>query len=318
MAAADTTTRLRYAYVALVAAGIISWSIPFAGAVIIVACGAFVSLSNGAYLAARKRYFSAGVVLLAEKIFVLAAFMLLSALYGATYLTLPWLQGTGALVGGTLSLYFYGISFSVFCRYLTTKPVKLWHSFYTGISTVSPSVMLLDVTVVLFSAGAFQAGLYAAASRLVAPLNVLATSVTAVVLPRAATSGRRRINVSWTLRSASLAALALAALVVTLVAADWWVPFLLGDEYVEATWVVRLALLNVLLIVFCRVLVAVIQGWNDDKFAAGALAAQVALALVLVLFFSAAAGAAGASLGVLLANSLLALTLVWRLWTRRT
>lgn len=316
MAAADTTTRLRYAYLSLLAAGLTSIVVPFAGATIIVASGAFVSLSNGAYLAARKRYFSAGVVLLAEKIFILAAFGVISSLVGATYVTLPWLQGVGAIAGGTLSLYFYGISFSAFWEHLSSKPVNLWHSFYTGISTLSPSLMLLDVTLVLFTAGGYQAGLYAAASRLVAPLNVLATSVTAVILPRAAASERRRINIRLTGKSLLLPLLAVGALVTTLVAADSWVPFLLGDEYVDATWVIRIALLNVIMIVICRVLVAVLQGWNDDKFAAGALVSQVVLALVLVLIASPLAGAAGASVSVLVASTLLALALMLRVVTR--
>lgn len=311
-AAADTITRLRYALGLLAIAGLLSWVEPFLGAVLVVASGAFVSLSTGAYLSSRGRFTSAGSLLLIEKFLVLGTFVAITLNFGATYLTLPLVQGIGAMVGGLISICFLELSVMDILRHLWSKPVNLWQSFFMGVSTVSPSLMLVDVSLVLAAAGSYEAGLYAAATRIVAPLNVVATSVTAVILPHASSETRRRFRLSLSPKLGLAVMLMAGGLALVLVTAPYWVPVVLGEIYAEAVWVVRLCLLNVVAVLISRTLVAVIQGWNNEKFAALALVSQVVLALLLVALLAGSGGALAAAAGILAANTLLVIVLIAR------
>lgn len=306
----DTAARLTVAFLIALVALVVS---PFAAAPaagLIAASGVFASLGATNHLIARRRYAAAGVVQVSEK--------------GAALVVVILVAWSGTLVSVSLAIIVgvSGLAASVMVFALLTpsrrsitvgiRPqsiLQIWKgSLYLGIASLAPAALLLDVTVVLAIAGAVEAGLFAVATKLTAPLSIAATAVVAVLLPELSSSSSRALPRPGRKGIVALV-MTLLGLALVFLTASYWVPLIFGEEYRGAVWPVRFYVLNVVVILGTRALVTMLQAWNDERAASFLVAAQVATALIGIAVGAHFAGAFGASIAVLATNVLLAVAL---------
>ena len=302
----ESSTRAGFAtLLALLAVGLfLFW--PAAGATLLAAAGVFMSLGTTNHLIAQMRYVSAGLVLVAEKV-VVAAVVLGAILFDSLAVeTLPSVVGVaGLIVGIGVLVKIRPRRRMLFAALRPREVLAMWTgSFYIGLASLAPSALLLDVIIVATIAGTTEAGVFALASRLTAPLSVAATAVVAVLLPHMASSKARTVP-----RPSRRGVVALVVLVVILsvimLTAELWVMSLFGDNYAEAVWPVRLYILNVIVILGTRALVTVLQAWDDERFVGWLVVGQVLAALVGIAIGAHLGAAFGASVAVLATNLVL-------------
>ncbi len=169
------------------------------------------------------------------------------------------------------------------------------------IQNASGQLRTLDVTVVAVVAGPSAAGVYAAATRLANPLLLVPGVLHSVLTPRAVGRGLhsgRRIAHLLILTSigcvlACLAVVPFAPEIVTL---------LLGPQYAGAELPLVLALVAMVFVGFSTPLAGILQARRSAGVAAAISVAGMVALLVGVWLGSAAAGAGGASVGLLAAG----------------
>jgi len=298
--------------VLLVGTALLAAGLP-AGAMVMCAAGVYASLGATNYFIAARRFVTAGVVVILEKalLFALVSGSILTDV--ADPLTLPSVQGLTGFLAGLAALVairshlrrlsFLGHVRRLFGQYRSAT--------YVGIASLAPSLLLLDASLVLLLSTPAQAGQFALASRLVAPLSLATTSIVTVLLPFMV---RRTPGTALLSRGVALAAAAsffvvLALLVAT---ASWWVPAAFGEDYADAVLPVRLYIANTFLAFFTRILVTAGQARHDDRATSLLVACQVVAALGGIAWGAHAAGATGAALSVVSTNAVLAVALAVR------
>jgi O-antigen/teichoic acid export membrane protein len=313
LAGADSAGRLLLAIVLCFVAVIVVLISPVAASIIFTAAGVFLSLGTTNHLIASRRYVKAGAAQIAEKTIVLSIIGLV-AMNGATNaLTLAMATGiAGFVMSAGIFITLRPNMSSVVVGIRPSSIRAIWASSpFLGVASLAPSALLLDVALVLLITDSEQAGLFAVATKLTAPLSVAATAVVAVLLPHLSASSRRTLP-----RVGGRGLLALTGLIALLggvfVSADVWVPLLFGNEYAEAVWPVRFYVVNVVIILGTRALVTILQAWNDERAASFLVLGQVASALLFISLGAHLAGAFGASIAVLVTNMILLAALLLR------
>ena len=173
----------------------------------------------------------------------------------------------------------------------------LQSSFPFAINDVSIQSRSLDVAVASWLVGAFTGGLYAAATKLVAPFGMIASTIASVVLPRATNSSRAEIRSMVDL----FLIVALAATGVTAVPAMFAESILrivVGDEYRAAADCLAVMLLTLPLILLSTPLDAVLQGRGSSVLVARISSVASILMLTAVGSGALMAGATGAAVGL--------------------
>jgi len=285
---------------------------PTASLVLLTAAGVFASLGATNHLIALRRYASAGALHVTEK---LTALVFVGAFaWSGTMDSFSLAQSvalSGLIVGLASLAWLRPTRRSLREGVRSEALLRIWSkSLYLGIASLAPSALLLDVGLVVAVAGASDAGLFAVATKLTAPLSIAASAIVAVLLPHLAASSVRSIPRPGKRGLVALSGM-LLGLTVVFLAASWWVPTFFGAEYEGAIWPVRFYVLNVVVILGTRALATVLQAWDDDRFVSLVIACQVIVALVGIAVGALAAGAFGASLAVLATNLVLA-GLLWR------
>lgn len=173
----------------------------------------------------------------------------------------------------------------------------------------------LDATIVGVTGGAAAAGLYAAASRLTVPLQILPSSMAAVVIPASVKAVRDGQSLRPILRSLLAtvgATVVLAALLIVVLPP--LIPLVLGENYRGSTVVIQIVVAFLPLTAVASVMSALLQGLGDGRFVAAIAAAATAICLVAVFAGTILAGPAGAAIAVGLTSLLQAILLVVRAW----
>lgn len=315
MAYSESEVRLVTASIVVLMAVFATFINPTIAAVAYCAAGVFASLGAGNYFISQKRYVSAGVVVLAEKIITVTIILVtLGWAPGATWI-LPVAYGTAGLVAGVCVLFFLAKERPLNRPAFTLSRIAhQWRgAFYLGLSSVAPAALLLDVTIVLAVSSDSEAGLFAVGSKLVAPLSIAATSIVAIALPHLSAKPKGVLPAISGKRTWAALGFFLGGLTVAFVSAPWWIVLLFGRAYADSVWPVRFYILNVTMVLATRALVTILQAWDDDRFAAGLVLAQVIFALVGVGFGASVAGAFGASIAVFATNVALAAALYHRM-----
>jgi len=302
----ELSTRAGFAALLAVLAGFLFLFWPAAGATLLAAAGVFMSLGTTNHLIAQMRYVSAGLVVVAEKVVVAAVVVGAILVDTLAVETLPSVVGLAGLIVGVGVLARIRPRRRMLVAALRPREVlAMWTgSFYIGVASLAPSALLLDVIIVATIAGSTEAGIFALASRLTAPLSVAATAVVAVLLPHMASSKARTIP-----RPSRRGVVALLVLVIILsiimFTTELWVTLLFGSDYIRGVWPIRFYILNVIVILGTRAFVTVLQAWDDERFVGLLVVAQVLAALIGVAVGAHLGAAFGASLSVLATNLVL-------------
>lgn len=180
------------------------------------------------------------------------------------------------------------------------------------VNSVATQARNLDVVIVAVAGGAAQAGFYAAASRITGPLRILPTSLASVLLPQAARTTSTTLRPLVKLVAACVAVL---AVVYALVAwtTPWFVPVLLGDNYVGAVPAIQIAALGLVFAATASLLGSLLQGVGLKHFVAQSSVAMTVACLLGAAVGAAAGGAIGASLALVAAFVIQAALLLVRL-----
>jgi O-antigen/teichoic acid export membrane protein len=234
-----------------------------------------------------------------------------SALVGGLLL----LQGTGAAtalgvgygVGSLSALVFAHVvdrSQPVLDRHAVLAP---WRSFAGsksfGVTLVITDLVSLDLVLLTWVAGAYQAGLFALASRLAIPVTTMASSMAVVALTSLAAQPSDRA--AWNLlKAGTRGAVLLSAGVLTLgiVFAPQALHLLGGAKYVDGSLPLRMVLGGCVLSLLSQLMLAFLQSRGHEGFAARVLVPSIALSLAGAAGGGAIAGASGAGVGYLMAN----------------
>lgn len=291
-------------------------TVPFsadASSVLLAAAGTYVSLGAPNHLVGARRFLAAGTVTLAEKGILLGSVLVAIATGRVMVTTLPALIGMAGLLAGVLSLLWLRPRWrSLPLRQSLAAMPRQWaQSFDRGVASLAPSMLLLDVTIVLLVAGQVQAGIFGVATKLTSPLTVAASAIASVLLPyysrgTVPTARIGRASVVGTIGAMS------AALLLIATTATWWVPAVFGAAYEAASTPVCLYVLNAGFVFVTRAAAATLQAWNDDKFVARAILVQCLTALVGIALGAHWAAATGAAMSLVSTNLFLSLVLLRR------
>jgi len=320
-AKADSSSRIVIA-LALIAIGLLlSLRLPVAGSIVVAASGTYASLATTNFFIASKRFIVAGTLVAVEKLLLLLLVSITVASATTNIATLPMAQGVAGVCVAVVA-----------ARVIPARRLRLGvmahvrrlreqyrSGFFLGIASLAPSFLLLDASIVVAIAGPAEAGAFALAARLIAPLTVATSALVAVLMPFliAPSAGVQRFDV----RALTLLVIGyFAALTMLAVSAPLWVPALFGTDYREAVVPVQLYIANAFVVFFTRILVTVSQARGDDRMMSAFIASQVLLALMGISVGAHVAGSAGAATSVVSTNVLLAMALGLRVrWnTRKT
>ncbi|GAA2084344.1 hypothetical protein GCM10009821_27150 [Aeromicrobium halocynthiae] len=279
----------------------------FLALVLFAAAGSSASLLSTAHAYARRNYRAATVILGGEKGIFLLIVASASFTESLTVHTVPVAAGMAGVIMliSVLVVHKPGSSWSGF--------QEVWRQYRRsanfGWASLGPSILLLDVLVVGLFASETQAGFFAVASRLTSPLSLLTTAAATALLPVAASI------TSWeSLRLGSRGAAVLSVfgfgLVSLALLAPLWVPRAFGSPFEGAIPAIQIYLANAAVIVVTRISVTLLQGWNQERFAAQAVMFQCLATLLLVAVGAYVAGAIGAAVAVLWSNIILSCILV--------
>lgn len=170
-------------------------------------------------------------------------------------------------------------------------------SSFFAINDVGNQSRSLDVAIVGVVSSSASAGLFAAASKLLAPFALVAATLATVVLPRAARAQAATIRRGGiTLGLASLVMLIAAAPVAYL--AEPIITFVLGQDYASASPALAVLVLGLPFTAVASPLDALLQGSGRARFVAMNALVFAVLLLAGVLTGSTVAGATGAAIGV--------------------
>ncbi|PJJ55560.1 O-antigen/teichoic acid export membrane protein [Compostimonas suwonensis] len=180
------------------------------------------------------------------------------------------------------------------------------------LNSVATQARNLDVTVTAIFGGAFQAGLYASASRITGPLRILPASLSSVLLPHASRRDHRTIRGLVRLVAVCVAALSVMYIVIVLMA-PWFVPVLLGDAYAEAVFPIQITAFGLIFASAAALLGSLLQGVGLKHYVAHTAVATTVVCLVGCAIGAAWAGAVGAAYGLSISFVIQAVLLAARL-----
>lgn len=201
-----------------------------------------------------------------------------------------------------------------------TRGRPAWHAvkrlprqtFPFMVSFVAGQLRTLDVGLVALGAGPQSSGLYAAATRLTNPLQLVPTALAQLLLPRAVQNGpayARRMSGFILLAGCGGVALALPLAFF----GDRVLAWLYGPQYAGSGQLLFIATVGMVAVSVAGPLSSLLQAVGDEKFvAAWALGATVA-ALVVGLGLAVIGGATGAATGVAAAFILRVIVMAVRL-----
>ncbi|WP_159083715.1 oligosaccharide flippase family protein [Nocardioides terrigena] len=164
-------------------------------------------------------------------------------------------------------------------------------------ATMSGLLRTLDVLIVQAVSGQGVSGIYALPSRAIAPMRLIATSISTTALPYAARRDYARLR---TLERTMLVALcaAIAMAIAGWAFVDDFVVMVLGEAYEPSADVLRVLIIGVVLNVPGAFWSGVLQGTGHEQYVARVGALLVVVFLPLVAVGSALGGAVGAATGV--------------------
>jgi O-antigen/teichoic acid export membrane protein len=172
----------------------------------------------------------------------------------------------------------------------------------------------LDVAVTAIAAGPTAAGLYSAAAKLVAPFELVSSTLAAVVLPHAtrmAHSGARRAAL---LLGAAGLALVIPAGVLAFLAGPI-VVFLLGEQYADAAVPLAILVFSLPAIGLTSPYSSLLQGRGRHRFVAITSTAFAVATIAAIALGAVLGGAIGAAVAVLAVTTAKAVVLFWALLT---
>lgn len=284
------------------------------GSILIGAAGVFAGLGTSNFRVSQKEFGAVGVRIISEKLLALSIVGVSALLDVLDETTLPIAIGLAGLVVGLLDVLTLRPDRADIRAGLSTRVyARQWsNAFYYGLASMAPSLLLLDSMVVIAFSDSTQAGYLSLGSKLVSPLSIAATAIVTALLPYlSAGSGRVLPRIPKKKASIVLAAFG-GMMAVFFILADSWVPWLFGSEYAPSAWPVRLYILNVVVILFTRVGVTILQAWDDQRVAGIMVSTQSSVALVGIAVGAYVGGALGASFALVLTNLVLAVLLHWR------
>ena len=290
-----------------------------AGVILVAAAGVYASLASTNFLIASKQFVRAGLVVSAEKLLLLVFVGTAVITNAEGQMTLPIGQGVaGLVVCIAAGLSIRGPGSGLTLKQHTARVRRQYSTgLFLGLTSLAPSLLLLDASIVLAVAGPEQAGSFALAARLVAPLTVATSALVAVLMPFLISPA----GGSPTTTPHSLGVLIVIYFIVLGVlaaTASFWVPAVFGSTYSSSVVPVQLYVANAFAVFFTRVLVTVGQARGDDKAMSELVGAQVVLALVGVGLGATLGGSTGAASSVVITNTLLSLALGLRTWGRKS
>lgn len=170
------------------------------------------------------------------------------------------------------------------------------------INTLAMSSRNLDVAVVSVIAPLTQSGYFAAAARLVGPLQTLPYSLATVALPHVARTGASRGSRAVRLPFyATIASVPVCILLSAL--ASPLVPFVLGDAYSAGILCIQIIILGTPLTVYFNLTISILQGQGYAKEVSRASVVFAGLLLPAVAVGAYLGGATGAAVGTVSANA---------------
>lgn len=178
----------------------------------------------------------------------------------------------------------------------TVKQIlKTSNPFWRG--SMSGLLRTLDVPIVQAVSGPVVSGLYALPSRSIAPMRLIATSISTTALPYAARRDYARLR---TLERTMLTALGvvIAVAIVGWAFVDDLVVTVLGEAYEPSADVLRVLIIGIILNVPGAFWSGVLQGTGHEQYVARVGSLLVGAFLPLVTVGSALGGALGAATGV--------------------
>jgi O-antigen/teichoic acid export membrane protein len=208
-------------------------------------------------------------------------------------------------------------------RRVTAKPSigyreLLRASVHYWVTNIAGQARNLDVVLVSAFAGAGQAGLYSSGSRLVNPLQILPSSLAAVLLPASARTARSRAVLARLLLLAGAVVAGLTVVYAAIFAATPQVIDLaLGERYAGATDVIRIILVGLPFGSAAAMLQALLLGRDQGRAVAVSSTVATVACLLGVVTIAPSGGANGAAAALSASFALQALLLaatVVRIW----
>ena len=264
-----------------------------------------------------------------ERLFPAISVLLRRAATAATFFCL--------LLAGANAVWAYGIGMSVGPLFfgqvhvrhrlsrlgISSRPRRgagavLRQSSLFAVNDVAVQSRSLDAAVVALTASTIQAGLFSGAAKLVAPFELVSSTLATVVLPRAARSGLPAVRRGTTVLLVGAAASIAVVAPVAWFASPYITVLVLGEEYRAAAPLLAGLLTGLPFAALAAPLSALLQGIGREHFVAGAGAGFAVLTLAAVLVGALSAGAAGAVVGVVVSAALKATTLAVLIYTARS
>ncbi|QFG69726.1 lipopolysaccharide biosynthesis protein [Ornithinimicrobium pratense] len=170
-------------------------------------------------------------------------------------------------------------------------------SSFFAVTDIGNQSRSLDVAIVGLVSSAATGGFYAGASKLIAPFSLVASTLAAVVLPRAARSTPRTVyRVALSMGAGALVLFVLAVPLAFILSP--FITLILGEEFASAAPALAALILGLPFVALTSPLDALLQGTGRERFVA-ANALVFAVILVLAIFIGAAwGGATGAAVSV--------------------
>jgi O-antigen/teichoic acid export membrane protein len=255
--------------------------------------------------------------------------LLLSRLVGLALMGSLIGTGTDAGVALWVSLCASDVIASVFLAAFSARRLGLrlgrlvrwpWRgSVHFGLSSLAASAGGFDVGILAVVGGPTSAGIYGSVNRWVQPFNLVASSFSMTVLPAVARTGS--LHAAWVVFKPLLkfTGLVFASAIALAMLAGVVVPLVLGPQFHEAVWVLRLLAIGAAFSVVSQPIIAVLQSLGHERLPSLALPLVVVLRLTAVLalgkqFGALAAGAAAVTGELLLLAALL--VAAYRIWRR--
>lgn len=168
-------------------------------------------------------------------------------------------------------------------------------------ASISGQIRSMDlITIQPFVAQA-QVNIYALPYRLVSPLRIVATSLTAAAIPHATSSNHEAIR-KLVRRTSKTSMLLLIVTLLTSPLSPWIVTTVFGPEYRSATEPMVLLLIAVVIGIPGSVASGALQGLGDSRYVGHVGIFLIALHITLIVSFTALWGIMGAALTPILVN----------------
>lgn len=228
------------------------------------------------------------------------------------------LGGVQPLLAFSIGSAVAAVASNVFAKYFVKKRLPspgelrlrsaVGQSWPFWLSSVSSQARNADTAITALLAGATQAGLYGAASRLTGPLRLFATSLASLLLPAASRrSGPDLIRLVRAIGAVIVLSSLGYGLIALLVPA--LLPIALGDAYKGSIASIQIILIGLVFASASALVEAVLQGINKERYVATVSTLTSLIALSGVAVGASMYGATGAAVGLSIAFVLQAILL---------